>query len=105
MGYKVRFEPFGIEIECGEEETLLEAALRQRHNLQHQCRSGVCGLCKALLVEGDVQLGEYSSSALLDFEQRSGYLLLCCTYPLSDLTVEIFNMDEELLRAWSPVNE
>ncbi len=28
MGYKVRFEPFGIEIECGEEETLLEAALR-----------------------------------------------------------------------------
>ena len=52
----VRFEPIGEEIECGPEETVLDAAFRQGYNLVYGCREGQCSACKCFLLEGDVAL-------------------------------------------------
>ena len=35
--------------------TLLDAALNSNVNLPHGCKSGVCGSCKAELIEGNVK--------------------------------------------------
>jgi propane monooxygenase reductase subunit len=54
-------------------------------------------MCKALVVEGDVDNSEASSYALLDFERQQGFSLLCCAYPESDVAIELWDYDETAL--------
>ena len=101
--HKVRFEPVGIEIEAGEDETVLQAALRQGVFLTHGCREGQCASCKSLLVDGDLDMEHYSTFALPDYEYEQGYVLLCRGVAYSDLQVELINYDEDTLLAGSPI--
>ncbi len=96
--YSVRFEPVGIEMEVEEGEWVLDAAFRQGIAVPHGCREGQCSSCKCLLVEGEAEVEDYSTFALPDYERDSGHILLCRSYAYSDLTVELLNYDEELLR-------
>jgi propane monooxygenase reductase component len=96
--YTVRFEPVGIDMEVEEGEWVLDAAFRQGIAVPHGCREGQCSSCKCLLVDGDAEVQDYSTFALPDYERDSGHILLCRSYAYSDLTVELLNYDEELLR-------
>jgi NAD(P)H-flavin reductase/quinol-cytochrome oxidoreductase complex cytochrome b subunit len=69
-------------------ETLLDAGLRAGVALPFECRSGGCGVCKATLLAGDVDRGDYLASALSKEECAKGKLLLCCATALSDVEVE-----------------
>jgi NAD(P)H-flavin reductase/quinol-cytochrome oxidoreductase complex cytochrome b subunit len=69
-------------------ETLLDAGLRAGVALPFECRSGGCGVCKATLLAGDVDRGDYLESALSKEESAHGKLLLCCATALSDVEVE-----------------
>jgi propane monooxygenase reductase subunit len=91
---QVYFEPIGEEIECGEDETVLDAAFRQGYSLVYGCREGQCSACKCFLLEGEVSLKRYSTFALSDAEQDSGYTLLCRAMPDTDLTVELLHVQE-----------
>jgi len=99
----VRLEPVGIEMECNEDETVLNAAFRQGLMLMHGCKEGQCAACKSFLLEGEVDLDRYSTFALPDFEEAEGYTLLCRAHPLTDLEVELINYDEEVLRSGNPI--
>jgi propane monooxygenase reductase subunit len=99
----VRLEPVGIEMECNEDETVLEAAFRQGLMLMHGCKEGQCAACKSFLLEGEVDLDRYSTFALPDFEEAEGYTLLCRAHPLTDLEIELVNYDEEVLRSGNPI--
>jgi propane monooxygenase reductase subunit len=101
--HNVRFEPVGIDIEVSEDETVLDAAFRQGVMLMHGCKEGQCSACKSFLIEGDVQMGRYSTFALADYESDAGYVLLCRTHAYSDLEVELINFDEESIRSGLPV--
>ncbi|MHB8692941.1 MAG: 2Fe-2S iron-sulfur cluster-binding protein [Solirubrobacteraceae bacterium] len=90
----VFFEPINEEIECGEDETVLDAAFRQGYSLVYGCREGQCSACKCFLLEGEVTLKRYSTFALSDSEEQSGYTLLCRAMPDSDLTVELLHVQE-----------
>ncbi|MEA2147765.1 MAG: propane monooxygenase reductase component, partial [Solirubrobacteraceae bacterium] len=90
----VQFEPIGEEIECGEEETVLDAAFRQGLSLVYGCREGQCSACKCFLLEGEVSLKRYSTFALSDAEESSGYTLLCRAMPDTDLTIELLHVQE-----------
>jgi propane monooxygenase reductase subunit len=103
--YTVRFEPVGVEMAVEEDETVLEAAFRQGVSLMHGCKEGQCSSCKALLMEGDIELGKYSTFALADYERETDHVLLCRTYAHSDLVVELLNYDEDLLSRSIPVKE
>lgn len=96
--YKVRFEPVGVEMECEEGEWVLDAAFRQGIAVAHGCREGRCSSCKCVLLEGDAEVQDYSTFALPDYERDSGHVLLCRTYAFSDLTVELLNYDEDMMR-------
>jgi len=101
--HKVRFEPVGIEMDVEEGETVLDAAFRQGVSLMHGCKEGQCGSCKSQLIEGDIELLKYSTFALPEYERETNHVLLCRTHAYSDLTVELLNFDEDLLRRSIPV--
>jgi propane monooxygenase reductase subunit len=94
MPYTVTLLPFEKQFVCNDDETILQAALRQGFNLRYGCKHGGCGLCKALVVEGDVDNTGASSFALLDFERQQGYSLLCAAYAESDVTIELWDYEE-----------
>jgi propane monooxygenase reductase subunit len=103
MGEKhiARLEPVGIEMEVDEDETILDAAFRQ--GIMHGCKEGQCASCKSFLLDGEVDLDRYSTFALPDFEEQEGYTLLCRAHALSDVEIELFNYDEEMLRSGVPI--
>jgi propane monooxygenase reductase component len=108
MGEKhvVRFEPVGIEIEVDEEQTILRAAFDQGVMLMHGCKEGQCAACKSFLLDGDeVELDKYSTFALPDFEREEGFTLLCRAHVYEDVTIELLNYDEEMIRSGLPVQE
>lgn len=101
--HRIRFDPVDIEIEAQEDETVLDAAFRQGVMLMHGCKEGQCSACKSFLLDGDLQMGRYSTFALADYESDEGYVLLCRSHAYSDLDIELINYDEDMIRAGLPV--
>jgi ring-1,2-phenylacetyl-CoA epoxidase subunit PaaE len=64
---------------------VLEAALRVRSDLPFACRGGVCGTCRAKLVEGTVAMDV--NYALEPEEMEQGYVLTCQSHPTSERVV------------------
>src|ERR1700735_1841367 len=108
MGDKhvVRFEPVGIEIDVDESQTVLRAAFDQGLMLMHGCKEGQCAACKSFVLEGeDIELDKYSTFALPDYELDEGFTLLCRAHAYEDLTIELLNYDEEMIRSSLPIQQ
>jgi propane monooxygenase reductase subunit len=105
MSPSVSFEPIGEEIDCGEEETVLDAAFRQGYNLVYGCREGRCSACKCYLLEGEVDLKPYSTFALSESEEEQGYTLLCRAMPYEDLVVELLHFDPDHYKLENPIRD
>src|SRR6195952_3007299 len=102
--HRVRFDPVGIEIEVDEEQTVLRAASEQGLMLMHGCKEGQCAACKSFVLDGeDIELDRYSTFALPDFEKDEGFTLLCRAHVYEDVTIELLNYDEEILRSGLPI--
>ena len=102
----VRFEPVGIEIEVDEEQTILRSAFEQGIMLMHGCKEGQCSSCKSFVLDGeDIELEKYSTFALPDYEKEEGYTLLCRAHAYEDVTIELLNFDEEMIRSGLPITE
>ncbi len=69
----------------GDDVSVLEAALRVRADAPFACRGGVCGTCRARLVEGSVDMD--TNYALEPEEIEKGYVLTCQSHPTSDKVV------------------
>jgi propane monooxygenase reductase component len=105
MSPRVVFEPIGEEIDCDEEESVLDAAFRHGFNLVYGCREGQCSACKAYLLEGEVVLKPYSTFALSESEESNGYTLLCRAMPEEDLVVELLHFDPDNYRLENPIRD
>lgn len=88
MSYQLTIEPLGQTVEVEEGQTLLDASLRAGIYLPHACCHGLCATCKVQVVDGEVDQGEASSFALMDFEREEGKCLACCATPQSDVVIE-----------------
>ncbi len=104
--HKVRFEPVGIEIDVDEDQTILRAAAEQGIMLMHGCKEGQCASCKSFVLEGeDIEHDRYSTFALPDYEKEEGYTLLCRAHAYEDLTIELLNYDEDMIRSGLPIQQ
>jgi propane monooxygenase reductase subunit len=102
----VRFEPVGIEIEVNEDQTILRAAAEQGIMLMHGCKEGQCAACKSFILDGeDIEHDRYSTFALPDYELDEGYTLLCRAHAYEDVTIELLNYDEEMIRSGLPIQQ
>jgi len=88
MTYELTIEPLGQTIEIEEGQTILDAALRAGIYLPHACCHGLCATCKVDILDGEVEHGEASSFALMDFERDEGKCLACCATVEGDITIE-----------------
>ena len=66
-----------------QQQTLLEQGESAGLILPYSCRAGCCGRCKAKLISGKVK--QDSTDGLSADEQQRGYILLCCSSPLTDV--------------------
>jgi len=93
--HTIRVEPLGVDVLCREDQTVLDACLREGIWLPHACTHGTCGTCKAQILDGEVDLGDASPYALLESERDEGAALICVAQPRSDVVVEgEVDMDE-----------
>ncbi|AWK70931.1 CDP-6-deoxy-delta-3,4-glucoseen reductase [Rhodococcus oxybenzonivorans] len=101
----INFEPVDIEMEVGEDEYILDAAFRQGIHLMHGCREGRCSACKSFVLDGDIQMENYSTFACNDAEVDDGHVLLCRSTAYSDCTIELLNFDEDELLGGVPIQD
>ena len=88
MSNQVTIRPSGHSFQVEADETVLVAALREGYSLAHGCRNGACGSCKGKLLEGKIDYGTHSDTALSTEEQAQGLALFCVARPLSDIVIE-----------------
>ena len=94
MTYELTIEPLGQTIEIEEGQTILDAALRAGIYLPHACCHGLCATCKVQVSDGEIEHGEASSFALMDFERDEGKCLACCATVQGDVVIEA-EIDED----------
>jgi len=68
-----------IDIKAGK--NILDVALDENIDAPYACQGGSCCTCRALLVEGKVQMKV--NFALSEDEVKQGYILTCQSYPLT----------------------
>lgn len=61
---------------------ILDAALRVRSDAPYACKGGVCGTCRAKLLEGRVEMDR--NFALEEEELAAGFVLACQSHPLTE---------------------
>jgi ring-1,2-phenylacetyl-CoA epoxidase subunit PaaE len=64
---------------------VLDAALAVRSDAPFACKGGVCGTCRAKVLEGSVEMD--TNWALEPDEVEKGYVLTCQSHPTSDTVV------------------
>jgi methane monooxygenase component C len=75
--------------ECGPSEDVISAGLRQQVILLASCRAGGCSTCKGKCLDGDYDIKGASIQALPPEEEENGFVLLCRTFPRSDLHISV----------------
>ena len=86
--HRVTLQPSGHCFPVPEGKTILEAGLDAGFSLPYSCRAAVCSTCRALISAGEVDHGIVFGT-LSDDEMARGYTLLCRAMPLSDVVVEV----------------
>lgn len=88
MPHQVTIQPSGHQFIVEDDETILEAALREGFALPYGCRNGACAACKGRVLSGQIDYGVHSPNALKAEEKAEGRALFCRAKALSDLTIE-----------------
>jgi len=89
MTFKVTLQPSGHSFEAPEGKNVLQAGLDAGRMLPYSCRAGVCRTCRGTIKEGSVDYGMVHETYLPESDKAKGYALLCQAKPLSDLVVEV----------------
>jgi ring-1,2-phenylacetyl-CoA epoxidase subunit PaaE len=66
-------------------EPILDAVLRVRTDAPYACKGGVCGTCRAQVLEGEVEMDQ--NFALERADVQRGFVLTCQAHPITDAVV------------------
>jgi toluene monooxygenase electron transfer component len=78
-----------LAFECGADETILQAGLRQGLNLPYECATGTCGTCRARIMSGDVVIGWHDAPGFARLKKEKGDVLMCQTRPRTDCLLRV----------------
>lgn len=78
-------------IACNDNETVADAAYRQKINIPLDCRDGACGTCRGFCESGKYDMPEssYIEDALTPEEAAEGHVLACQMRPTSDCVIKV----------------
>jgi ring-1,2-phenylacetyl-CoA epoxidase subunit PaaE len=77
----IRLAGLTTSLRVGRDQDILHAALRVRGDVPYGCTNGMCGTCRAKLVDGDVEMDH--CYALDDADLAAGFVLTCQSQPRS----------------------
>lgn len=75
--------------DCGAEESILYAGLRQGFNLPYECATGTCGTCRARVMSGDIGVRWKEASGAKTLKPEKGDILMCQTRARSDCLLRV----------------
>jgi len=87
MKHNVCIQPSGVKFSVTEDVSILESAINSNIYLEHSCRDGSCGACKAKLIRGKVNQPN-NLEGLSDVDVKNGYILTCCSKAVSDIELD-----------------
>lgn len=87
VNFTVTLQSSGKHFDIAADESVLDAARRAGLALPYSCLSGVCGSCKATLIEGECHYPHNPPNALNAAEVARHQVLLCQAVPRSDLVI------------------
>jgi ring-1,2-phenylacetyl-CoA epoxidase subunit PaaE len=73
-----------------DQDSILNAALLQGADLPFACKGGVCGTCRAKLIEGKVEME--NNYALEAEELAKGFILTCQSHPRSGKVIVDYDL-------------
>jgi len=82
----ITFAASGKRVTARPGQTVLQAGLEAGVDLPYSCTMGGCGACKVHKSSGSVVASE--PNCLTDSEREAGYVLACCSYADTDLTID-----------------
>lgn len=89
MSYFIKIKPRGYLLEVNDDETVLEAALRNGFDFPFSCGSATCGTCMGKVLQGTFTYGNVQPYALDAQQQAEGFALFCSVRPTSDMVIEV----------------
>ncbi|WP_417321072.1 CDP-6-deoxy-delta-3,4-glucoseen reductase [Emcibacter sp.] len=93
MPFEVTLQPSGKQFTVQEGTSILEAGHDADIALPYSCRAGACRTCRGRIVEGQIDHGHVHPTYLPLEEREQGYALLCQAQPLSNLVIEVQELD------------
>ena len=92
--HTITLRPSGHSYPCEPQTAVLKGGLDAGLCMPYSCRSGVCRTCRGRVVEGRVEFGDVHPKYLSEADKAAGYALLCCARPLSDLVIEVNEIED-----------
>lgn len=71
----------------------MESARQQGIALEHSCRTGRCGVCKAKLISGETDVLQAEGS-LTEEDEADGLILTCCRAATTDIQLDVEDLGE-----------
>jgi ferredoxin-NADP reductase len=84
--FRIEFAKSGRVIECLPDVTILAAAKGAGLKLPSSCTRGLCGTCKSRILSGTLDMKH--EGGIRQREIDSGFALLCCSKPTSDMVID-----------------
>lgn len=84
--FNINFSRGGDNVACAGDQTILAAARAAGMRLPASCTQGLCGTCKTKMVSGQVDMRHAGGIRQREIDQ--GFILPCCSKPLSDIVLE-----------------
>jgi toluene monooxygenase electron transfer component len=78
-----------LAFDCGDQELILHAGLRQGINLPFECATGTCGTCRARVMAGDVDVRWKEAPGGARLKPEKGDILMCQAHARSDCILRV----------------
>ena len=87
MPFQVTLAGLNTTFTVEDDETILDAALRQSIDIPYSCYSGICTTCKATCVSGEYDYGDFEIYGIDLDDNPNNELLLCSAFPKSNMII------------------
>ncbi len=84
---EVVFSAAGRSVSIAPGETVHTAAVKLGLHIPKACGMGICGTCKVLKAEGEVEMAH--NGGILDDDIEAGYILSCCSVPRGRVVIDL----------------
>ncbi|MGO3021688.1 MAG: 2Fe-2S iron-sulfur cluster-binding protein [Brevibacterium sp.] len=84
--HTMSFVRTGLNVCVGEDETVLQAARKAGVTIPANCQEGMCGSCKVVKLDGDVEMNHLGGIRAREID--AGKFLPCCSTAKTDLVID-----------------